>query len=727
MAYTNTSALSVFGTYGVITTHMLANGWTLHDTLTDSDKVFKSTGGDGKQNHVIRLTIEAKVLTLTGIVGGPFTVGETVTGGTTAITARVVSVSGNDLGLIEVIGGTMFQVSEVVTGGTSGATGTVRGRTSSPVVAGTQAGFAYDTFKGPNDVHNAMDFVNVRAYRFWDAGTNTGVGETGQFGPSILAGFSGVNNTNGTISFARPKTAVFAPYDEVDALAYGNCFSAWDGIRRVFGNMNNTTAPLVGGSNAFYSVDLANADTTSWATPGIAAQETSGIPVWDRVNDLFFVYTIFATATLANQWKRWNSNTNLWEALAAPPVDHSSRACGYAWDGGRYIYVMSMSSTAFSRYDIQTNSWTAMAVVTLGDATTNYTGFLGMYIPAGTIPGVTEDVIYFKRNYNSTIMHRYNVASNTWSGAVNFPETPDNSSSITWDQTRYVYYYPGRYFTYCWRLDLQNIGGGWSSIAFPARSGGPQPHVLNQYVCKLHPGIGVTNEVVILGDADSIVCSVRNTVSGKNYWTSFGRIDSYYNNYAQVMSAPAVVGVPTTVNVPTTTGIAAGASITVLDPATGNLESVNVIQVLSGTQFTCSARLAYTTGSLVFVDYANTILTGDSWFALATFDSKGFEGDGQASNYRIKPLAAVEFTTRSGVNVRGAVQVFPYVVYNLVSTLGTFENRGTVRFVYTCRTGGTVQVGDIIQDAAGNQYRVFNVEFTRLTNDNRLLAIGPIN
>ena len=66
MAYTNTSALSVLGTYDVITTHMLANGWTLHDTLTQCDKVFKSAGGDGKQNHVIRLTVDNQYMIAIG-------------------------------------------------------------------------------------------------------------------------------------------------------------------------------------------------------------------------------------------------------------------------------------------------------------------------------------------------------------------------------------------------------------------------------------------------------------------------------------------------------------------------------------------------------------------------------------------------------------------------------------------------------------------------------------
>jgi hypothetical protein len=89
-------------------------------------KTYFTTGGIGHRTGC-QLDFRDKVFVLTGI-SGTFTVGETVTGGTSGTTATVRSYDSTNNALRVVLSkstSSMFTSSEVLTGGSSGATGTI--------------------------------------------------------------------------------------------------------------------------------------------------------------------------------------------------------------------------------------------------------------------------------------------------------------------------------------------------------------------------------------------------------------------------------------------------------------------------------------------------------------------------------------------------------------------------------------------------------------------------
>lgn len=64
------------------------------------------------------------LITIGTVSGGPFQVGETVTGGTSGATATVASVNSGSL-VVTPVNGKLFTAAETITGGTSGATAPV--------------------------------------------------------------------------------------------------------------------------------------------------------------------------------------------------------------------------------------------------------------------------------------------------------------------------------------------------------------------------------------------------------------------------------------------------------------------------------------------------------------------------------------------------------------------------------------------------------------------------
>jgi hypothetical protein len=160
MAYTTGTTTSMKALFDAVVAFAVANGWTEHDALTSVDKVLKSVGTDGKQQHYVRIAYETRTMKFHG-QSANFTAGATLIGATSFASAKILSVTNSaGIGTMELYdvdgvflngetladdngtpgaalagdgSGTLafdaqasnFVVGDTVTGGTSGATGIV--------------------------------------------------------------------------------------------------------------------------------------------------------------------------------------------------------------------------------------------------------------------------------------------------------------------------------------------------------------------------------------------------------------------------------------------------------------------------------------------------------------------------------------------------------------------------------------------------------------------------
>ncbi len=90
-------------------------------------KEAKDTSGTGSQTLAYTKYFSTGQKILIGSVSGTFSVGETITGGTSTLTAYVHTISSSYLLVIPVTGGTTWTSGETITGGTSAATAVVSG------------------------------------------------------------------------------------------------------------------------------------------------------------------------------------------------------------------------------------------------------------------------------------------------------------------------------------------------------------------------------------------------------------------------------------------------------------------------------------------------------------------------------------------------------------------------------------------------------------------------
>lgn len=111
------------------------------DQEVDAQDVWRRVSTTTERTIRVASTIQ---LAYSGLAGGPFSVGETVTGGTSGSTAQVVADSGTVLTIV--LASAAFTLTETLTGGTSGATATLDTETSYQGGAEAQAMASGDAF-----------------------------------------------------------------------------------------------------------------------------------------------------------------------------------------------------------------------------------------------------------------------------------------------------------------------------------------------------------------------------------------------------------------------------------------------------------------------------------------------------------------------------------------------------------------------------------------------------
>lgn len=724
MAYSTGTVLGSLNLLSAIDTFLTANGWTLHDNLGTYDKVYRSTGTDGLQNLYIRLSLNVSTITYSGGTVA-FTSGATLTQASTGATAKIVGVSGTTssgtLSLVELAGN--FVSGAAITDSSGGSA------TSSSKVT-------FSTWKDPRRVENALEWILVRAYNFWNATTHVGTGETGNYGPYSV---SSPNTNSNFWAFWRPNYTTIAnsgfSWDGNNSTPRDT--NQWDGIRRSIANPNTSTS--------MFCTDMAaNVSTAITAHPqgvpngSASTQDTSGVMVFNRSAGTYHFYSGGADSSTNNDWARFDFSTNTWTQLAQFASLSGSGGCQdmrLCWDGGDYIYAGRAGGTGFARYSISGNSWTAMAAAPAAPSgVANPTARLqnGIYVPAGVIPAVTEDVIYFVYD-STTIMRRYNVASNTWGSHVNFPFTlsaATEESALWWDGSRYIYLAQNTSGSprVIWRLDTNDIAAGWTSIQGWPYDMGTNAGVfyMNHNCGKIKSATSATSITYhLVGDADSVVvCTVINSAY---YWSVFGKAESLHKNSYTTTSASITAGA-TSITVLSNSGFSAGDRIVLLDTSNGSVESTTIISTSGLTTINCPVVGNYTSGTKVFIDRVNTFIASDGFLGVFTYDLAGYQGEGAASSWRLQSSVSATTLNRAGLDSYGQIQSYPIQVFNNATGLCTYTTRANVPKVKVTGvvTGGAAS-GDTVLDENGQTWLAVYPEHFKLTNDvNTMCLIGPI-
>lgn len=846
MAYTTGTTASMKSLLDAIETFLTGNGWTLHDGLSILDRVFKSLGTGGKQNHYVRIRYAARTVRFNTQTAN-FTPGATLTGQTSGATAKVLSQtdSGTYGTLLvydvdETIGrlrigetitdsgggsakcgdgaGTLpydaqsvnFTVGETVTGGTSGATGVVTndvdaggtgtltlktvvgtfvdneqlsgstGGSNMALVNGSLTVFAgahlgaieFDSRRhDPANVENACDFLEVLGYNFWDAGAHTGTGEFAQVGPwqftsagnagSPVSQISRVDNLVGIQSSFLVTTPRIVPGvsaqngNFTQQLFHPGKLHAFDGIRRLMSVHGGYGTPWASGNGPVYDV-AANIVGRPHPEPATVDSDTiSYCPVWDKANDRLNVYTMNPSADQNFTFERWDIDSNAWTFKQNPtsPVlalqDATPNHVRMCFDGHRFLYVINgqSSSVKFGRYDTFTNTWESLADLPGAGSSHNAAGSNPfIYLPR-SLTGAAEDWILFARGASTGTIWVYRVGANVWftSGLDlnSAPSIADSASScMWWDGTRYLWWARNNATTTAYRIDLSNVAianSVWSSaltIHYTARSGGAQwtSHI-DPLVCKVKGKQGATMTYHLVGDADTVTISTRLAI-GDSYWCQFGMANTQDNTFiATVAGSSTGTGAAQVVQVDASTGFSVGERILFMDITTGLIEATVVAAKTDATHITVRLANSFPVGARAFVDGIHCLLTGDSGWAIYGHDAGGFNYNNQTTAYRAVPISESWISDAGSDDGRGRFKPDAFLVYDdMVTADGTkmksFGKRASLRHVFALKNAAypSPTDQDTINDlVSGSSYKVISTKHTRRLPDDRIACIGPIN
>jgi hypothetical protein len=450
-----------------------------------------------------------------------------------------------------------------------------------------------------------------------------------------------------------------------------------------------------------------------------------------------YVWVFGMTAITANQWVRYDIDSNIWERKTGPGSAAPNQ--GYlTWDGGDFIYAMpTTANSAFYKYQISTDSWTSLTatpVVKSGFATAANLGFSHtVYLPA-SVTGFSEDVIYTWLVSTSTTIYRYNVTSNTWGPSITMPFTPDANTFMVWDKAKYMYAMgPNRPspFNQWYRSDVTVNPNAWTNLGILQQAiftpmGGA---LVNHIVSKVQGSDLIPGAYFITGDADYISVVTRvgaDPVTAKYYWMHFGRYTPAYRTTVRTLTAPAVPGLRATLNVDSSAGYVQGESFTLWDPVTGTSERVTIYDVPTGSSYRVVQLLgAFGTGTRLGTDPSQQAISGDTAQACAPLGAKGkYKADYQSANYHTVAAARTDLGAPSG---RGAYVPVPIQLEDPYTGLNK-EVLGTLKGAFYINKAAypAPQPEDLLT-VGGAQYKYFPLDRCKLfAGINYGLVIGPI-
>jgi hypothetical protein len=683
LVYVANSAVGLDNVYDAFSTFMGLAGWTTAETVATRDKIFTSGGTDGMVNMVFRIS---------------------------ASTAA-----------------------------------------SNPFIP------AYD-------VHKAFPWILVRGYNAWTVGApGTGTRAYDKVGPWAFAGttLSGGTSTadtsrihryNGTFPLtSSPDSAYLGRTRRLktaDSFETGHML--FDGRRKIIGP--NTSALVQGGSTGNTQVswsDIAHGESnfgSGGLPPGnLLTLGGAWALVHDAVNDKDLVFVTNTGTTLANQWLRYDIEANTWSTMAAPTWTASGTTAACAvWDGADTIYVHhGNGTTEFAKYSISGNSWTNLTASPVARSSAFAPSSSGsntnmVYLPNGTVNGVTEDVIYMPLASTGTVIYRYDVTANAWrstsgTGALTSQQTISSSFTLLWDRSdnKLIHHVggtaPGQWFMSSPAVD-PNV---WTTVgsvqsAIRAYNGSV---IVNHIPCKVRSHASQTTNYWFLGDADAVTAVVKiNTATPHYYWMTFGRFSGSNRTDIMTATAPINPGGRVTVTVDDTSKYAAGEPILLWNPTNGNIERALIFDITGATTFRANIAGTYPTGTRIGIDPTQWFAGGNG-FALCPTDPMGFGNDNESAQYVLEPLPDARATKRSSPGAGGLYQPVPISLFNDDETTAKYQTRGFIKNTFALSTGPypALQSEEIVI-INSKQYIFFeDTETKRYNVDTRGVLIGPIN
>jgi uncharacterized repeat protein (TIGR01451 family) len=265
----------------------------------------------------------------------------------------------------------------------------------------------------------------------WRLGSNT----AGIPGQTLISGFNA-----GIYGFRGANTKEFSKYvfllhswitraQPTNGIEKGGALTVDPSTHTIYASEGN--------SKWFYKYDIA---TNTWTRLADASDNFNegGAVQYLQVGSNKYVYAILGNS---NRFRRYNIGTSAWApvgTLANTPW--TVKQGGALTTDGTYLYALQGDAKkGFARYNVATNTWTAMTStpenVRWGGALTT----VGSYI-------------YALRGDGKKDFWRYDIANNSWSSMAPAPGNVNEGGALTNDGT-YIYAFQGKTKEY-WRYDV---------------------------------------------------------------------------------------------------------------------------------------------------------------------------------------------------------------------------------------------------------------------------------
>lgn len=617
---------------------------------------------------------------------------------------------------------------------------------------------AANPFKDNANITKRIPHLLIQGYGAWTVGSpGIGLKPYGQVGPwAVGSPISGsvltfdsirIHRYNGTFPLVNPADTDHLGRTRKAKIndSFENPAHVFDGRRKLIGpNQATGSTTQIGWSDLLHG----EANFSSGGIPPqiLTSSGNLGCLVHDPVLDKDYYFILNPTATLAQQWLRYDFETNTWSTMAAPIWTASTTtASACVFDGVDTIYALhGNTTTEFAKYSISGNSWTNLTAAPVARNTAFTPGSSGcstnmIYVP-NSVTGIGQDVIYVLLANSGTVIYRYDVTSNAWqstsgTGALTAPQTIGSSSFLFWDGIKNVYFAtpnaaPATWYT----ADLSVAPNTWTSMGSVQNSVRPYSGIVavNHIPCKVRTHATANTKYWFLGDADSITIVVKiETPTPHYYWCHFGRYSSSNRTEIMTATAPISPGGRVTIAVDSSAAYRAGESIIVWNPDTGAAERTNIYDKPNGTSIRANISGSYPTGARLGLDPTQWCAVGNG-FALAPLDCmSSVLPSNETAQYVAEPTIDAAGTDASSPGDRGLFQPVPITLFNRQTdaSVQKKENRCFLKNVFATSTGPAPRAQPEDPILVGDKtYLAFpDTETSRYTTDTRGIMIGPID
>lgn len=613
---------------------------------------------------------------------------------------------------------------------------------------------AINPFKVNYNPHVKFPWLMCIGYSAWIVGApGTGIKPYGQVGPVMMGNRStGSTLQADAMTMYRFNSAIFpitTPALTNEVLVDGRTRKSkanesyegsalwFDGRRKFYGSSSLTNTQM-------QWQDLVHGES-NLSTGGILAANLTQpcVLVHDAVNDRDMLYVLNNTATIAQQWVRFDCETKLWTTLAQPSWGTASATTGGAcvWDGGDFIYALhGNTTTEFARYSISGNSWSNMTAAPVARSTSFSVGSNGcmtnmVYVPA-SVSGLAEDVIYVLLATSSTVIYRYDVTSNAWrstsgTGALTAQHTIAASTFLAFDGKDKLFHGTPGVAATNWYQSTFPTPNTWTNMGNPQSATRVLTgmNVVNHIPAKVRSHATLDTQYWMLGDRDSVIIVTKVlTPTPHYYWMYFGRFSSSNRTTVMTTTAPVVSGGRVSITVDDSTAYSAGERVMLFDPATATSEVQNIHSIPDATHVVINLSNNYGTGTRIGPDPTQWGCGGNGVFMVPT-DAWGYNTDNEPCQMIMEPTIPPEATDRSSPGSWKLFQPNPFTLFNPDVNCSKYGNRGFLKNCGALSNGvfPRPQSEDPVKINKKTHIFFADTETGSYTKDIRGIVIGPID